>query len=47
MNVIMKPYVEMKRSAITLKGLTSAIVKTDLVWIMVFAKVKKNETPKK
>lgn len=47
MNVIMKPYVEMKRYAKTLKGLTSAIVKTDLVWIVVFAKVKKDVTQKK
>lgn len=42
MNVTIKRYAEMKESAITLKGLTSAIVKTDLVWIMVFAKISMN-----
>lgn len=47
MNVTIKPYVEMKKSAIILKGLTSAIVKTDLVWRVMFAKVKKDVPPKK
>lgn len=47
MNVTIKPYVEMKKSAKILKGLTSAIVKTDLVWRVMFAKVKKDVPPKK
>lgn len=39
MSVTMKPYVEMKRSAKTLKGLTCASVESVLKWMEIFAKV--------